>query len=163
MVAHALMCRRHYACGIQFVLGDHCPAEGIEHAGSEQQRRPVRGGAMMTRKHVNKRTLFAGTIATLALAAFGARFVYSSDAATPRSAPPVPQVVVSTPLQRQVDSRLGFLGQFSAIEQVELRAQVGGTLTGVYFNDGDIVHKGDLLFTIDERPYEIRQCSARDG
>jgi multidrug efflux system membrane fusion protein len=111
---------------------------------------------MMTRKHVNKRTLFAGTIATLALAAFGARFVYSSDAATPRSAPPVPQVVVSTPLQRQVDSRLGFLGQFSAIEQVELRAQVGGTLTGVYFNDGDIVHKGDLLFTIDARPYEIR-------
>ena len=102
---------------------------------------------MMTRKHVNKRTLFAGTIATLAVATFGAWFVYSSDAATPPPAPPVPQVVVSTPLERQVDSRLSFLGQFSAIERVELRAQVGGTLTGVYFKDGDIVHKGDLLFT----------------
>jgi len=69
--------------------------------------------------------------------------------------------VVSTPLERQVDSRLGFLGQFSAIEQVELRAQVGGTLTGVYFKDGDIVHKGDLLFTIDARPYEIRLAQAK--
>jgi membrane fusion protein, multidrug efflux system len=115
----------------------------------------------MKRVHMKKRTLFAGTIATLTVAAFGAWFVYSSDAATPPHAPPVPQVVVSTPLQRQVDSRLGFLGQFSAIEQVELRAQVGGTLTGVYFKDGDIVHKGDLLFSIDARPYEIRLAQAK--
>ena len=85
----------------------------------------------MKRVHMNKRTLFAGTIATLTIAVFGAWFVHSSDAATPSPAPPVPQVVVSTPLERLVDSRLGFLGQFSAIEQVELRAQVGGTLTGV--------------------------------
>ena len=115
----------------------------------------------MTSRHMNKRTLFAGTIATLTIAAFGAWFVHSSDAATPPPAPPVPQVVVSTPLARQVDSRLGFLGQFSAIERVELRAQVGGTLTGVYFKDGDIVHKGDLLFTIDARPYEIRLAQAK--
>ena len=115
----------------------------------------------MTSKHANKLSLLPGTIATLAVAAFGAWFVYSSDAATPPPAAPVPQVVVSTPLQRQVDSRLGFLGQFSAIEQVELRAQVGGTLTGVYFKDGDIVHKGDLLFTIDARPYEIRLAQAK--
>ena len=116
---------------------------------------------MMTRGHAYKRSLFAGTIATLTVAAFGAWFVYSSDAVTPPPTPPVPQVVVSTPLERQVDSRLGFLGQFSAIERVELRAQVGGTLTGVYFQDGDIVHKGDLLFTIDARPYEIRLAQAK--
>ena len=115
----------------------------------------------MMRRYMNKRTLFAGTIATLTIAAFGAWFVHSSNPATPPPAPPVPQVVVSTPLERQVDSRLGFLGQFSAIEQVELRAQVGGTLTGVYFKDGDIVHKGDLLFTLDARPYEIRLAQAK--
>jgi len=113
----------------------------------------------MTRRH--KRTLFAGTIATLTIATIAAWFAYSSDAATPPPAPPLPQVVVSTPLAREVDSRLGFLGQFSAIERVELRAQVGGTLTGVYFKDGDIVHKGDLLFTIDARPYEIRLAQAK--
>jgi len=39
---------------------------------------------------------------------------------------------------------------------VELRAQVGGTLTQINFKDGDIVHKGDLLFVIDPTPYEIK-------
>jgi len=69
-------------------------------------------------------------------------------------------VTVGKPLVRELDSRLGFLGQFSAVDQVELRAQVGGTLTGIHFKDGDIVHKGDLLFTIDARPYEIRLAQA---
>jgi multidrug efflux system membrane fusion protein len=79
-----------------------------------------------------------------------------SDAAIPTSAASPPQVVVSKPLVRELDSRLGFLGQFSAVDSVELRAQVGGTLTGIHFKDGDIAHQGDLLFTIDPRPYEIR-------
>src|SRR5580704_236705 len=71
-----------------------------------------------------------------------------------------PSVAVSEPLQRDVDTRLQFLGQFSAVNQVELRAQVGGTLTQIGFKDGDIVHKGDLLFSIDPRPYEIRLAQA---
>jgi RND family efflux transporter MFP subunit len=56
---------------------------------------------------------------------------------------------------------LTFLGQFAAVDQVELRAQVGGTLTGIHFKDGAIVHKGDLLFTIDAVPYEIRLAQAK--
>ena len=83
-----------------------------------------------------------------------------SDAATPTSPVSPPQVVVSKPLERELDSSLGFLGQFSAVDYVELRAQVGGTLTGIHFKDGDIVHQGDLLFTIDSRPYEIRLAQA---
>src|SRR5262245_51706679 len=82
----------------------------------------------MTPKHVTRRPLLAGTIATLAIVVTAAWLAYSyrqSDAAA--SAPAaLPQVVVSKPLEREVDSRLGFLGQFSAVEQVELRAQVGG-------------------------------------
>ena len=74
---------------------------------------------------------------------------------------PAPQVTVSAPLQREVDSRAGFLGQFSAIDRVELRAQVGGTLTEIHFKDGQIVHKGDLLFVIDPRPYEIKLEQAK--
>ncbi len=102
--------------------------------------------------------------AVTAIAAVGlAWLAYSyrqSDAATPTSPPSLPQVVVSKPLVRELDSRLGFLGQFSAVDSVELRAQVGGTLTGIHFKDGDIVHEGDLLFTIDPRPYEIRLAQA---
>ena len=81
-----------------------------------------------------------------------------SSAAAPPAA--LPQVVVSKPLVQDLDMRLGFLGQFSAVSQVELRAQVGGTLTGIFFKDGDIVPKGDLLFTIDSRPYEITLAEA---
>lgn len=74
---------------------------------------------------------------------------------------PAPLVTVSHPLQREVDTRAGFLGQFSAIDRVELRAQVGGILTEIHFKDGQIVHKGDLLFVIDPRPYEIKLEQAK--
>lgn len=74
---------------------------------------------------------------------------------------PTPVVTVSQPLRRELDVRAGFLGQFSAIDRVELRAQVGGTLTEIHFKDGQIVHKGDLLFVIDPRPYEIKLEQAK--
>src|SRR5262249_48909321 len=78
-----------------------------------------------------------------------------AHARTPVAAAPLP-VSVSEPLQQKLESRLGFLGQFSALDQVEVRAQVGGTLTEIHFKDGDIVHKGDLLFVIDPVSYEIK-------
>src|SRR5215471_20234264 len=61
--------------------------------------------------------------------------VSGSSAGAP---PALPQVVVSKPLAQDIDTRLGFLGQFSAVSQVELRAQVGGMLTGIFVKDGDI-------------------------
>ncbi|WP_186094005.1 efflux RND transporter periplasmic adaptor subunit [Burkholderia gladioli] len=86
----------------------------------------------------------------------------TGGAGTAAAAPMPPhEVTVSRPLVRDLDTRLGFLGQFSAVDQVELRAQVGGTLTGIHFRDGDVVHKGDLLFTIDSVPYEIRYSQAK--
>jgi RND family efflux transporter MFP subunit len=67
---------------------------------------------------------------------------------------------VSKPLVRDVDTQIGLLGQFSAIDRVGLRAQVGGTLTEIHFQDGQIVHKGDLLFVIDAQPYQIKRARA---
>ncbi|MGA8699585.1 MAG: efflux RND transporter periplasmic adaptor subunit [Xanthobacteraceae bacterium] len=64
------------------------------------------------------------------------------------------------PLQQNLDRRLVFLGQFSPVNRVELRAQVGGVLTEIHFQDGQIVRKGDLLFVIDPRPYEIKLALA---
>jgi multidrug efflux system membrane fusion protein len=77
------------------------------------------------------------------------------------AASPLASVGVSTPLQRDLDSQAAFLGQYSAVERVELRAQVGGTLIQIHFKDGDIVHKGDLLFVIDPEPYQIRMSQAQ--
>jgi membrane fusion protein, multidrug efflux system len=119
----------------------------------------------MTRTHVTRRALLAVTTATLVIAIVATAWLanaYRQGEAVASVAPPdLPQVVVSKPLLREVDARLGFLGQLSAIEQLEIRAQVGGTLTGIHFKDGDIVHQGDLLFTIDARPYEIRLDQAK--
>jgi membrane fusion protein, multidrug efflux system len=86
---------------------------------------------------------------------------YRNAGQTAAAAPmPLASVTVSKPLLRDVDTRIGFLGQFSAVDRVELRAQVGGTLTEIHFRDGQIVHKGDLLFVIDPRPYEIKLAQA---
>ena len=58
----------------------------------------------------------------------------------PAAAPPLPpQVTVSQPLQAKVSGTTTFLGQFSAVDSVELRAQVGGKLTAITFRDGQVV------------------------
>src|SRR5580693_5180244 len=88
----------------------------------------------------------------------GPRLLAPSAEQVAAVAPPV--VAVSAPLQRYVDTRLQFLGQFSAVNEVELRAQVGGTLTQIGFKDGDIAHEGDLLFAIDPTPYQIKLSEA---
>jgi membrane fusion protein, multidrug efflux system len=76
------------------------------------------------------------------------------------SAAPAPAVTVSLPVVETVASRTGFLGQFSAVDDVDIRAQVGGVLTQINFQDGQLVKRGDLLFVIDPRPYEIALTSA---
>src|SRR5258707_374907 len=96
----------------------------------------------------------AATAAVIAALHFLAPSVDQAVAAAP------PSVGVSVPIQREVDGRLEFLGQFSAVQQVDLRAQVGGTLTQIGFKDGDIVHQGDLLFLIDPTPYQIKFSEA---
>src|SRR5260221_4358927 len=71
--------------------------------------------------------------------------------------PPSPPVVpVALPLRENITNRTELTGQFSAVNQVGLRAQVSGYLTEIHFQDGQIVRKGDLLFVIDPRPYEIQ-------
>jgi RND family efflux transporter MFP subunit len=105
---------------------------------------------------------WAGSLIALGLVAGGViagpRLLAPSADQAAVVTPPV--VAVSVPLQRDVDKRFQFLGQFSAVDQVELRAQVGGTLTQIGFKDGDIVHKGDLLFEIDPTPYQIKLSEA---
>jgi RND family efflux transporter MFP subunit len=89
---------------------------------------------------------------------FGPGLLASSAKAT---APAAPTVTVSTPAERDVEKRLQLLGQFSAVQQVELRPQVGGTLNKISFKDGDIVREGDVLFEIDPTPYQIKLDEAK--
>ena len=79
---------------------------------------------------------------------------------TAAALPPPPTVTVSAPLRRKLASWTTFTGQFSAVDRVEIRAQVSGYLTDIDFKDGQLVKKGDLLFVIDPRPYQIALANA---
>lgn len=54
-----------------------------------------------------------------------------------------------------------YTGRFDAVESVDLRARVSGYLTDIHFKDGQMVAQGDLLFTIDSRPFERTLEQAR--
>jgi RND family efflux transporter MFP subunit len=117
------------------------------------------------KRHVSRRhrfTIWAGLALMVIILAGGFLWARGVFVQTPSrtSAPTPPLVAVSPPLQRDVDGSLEFLGQFSAVDHLELRAQVGGTLTKIGFKDGDIIHTGDLLFVIDPRPYQIKLSEA---
>jgi len=65
-----------------------------------------------------------------------------------------PPVTVATPVKRTVTDWDEFTGRFEAVEEVQVRARVGGAVTNVEFRDGAIVRTGDLLYIIDARPFE---------
>lgn len=101
------------------------------------------------------------TIVTIPIIAASLFFLWRQmpahqQAAQPQAGGFAPKVSVSEPLLKQIPTMMELLGQFSAINRVELRAQVGGVLSQIHFTDGQIVNKGDLLFVIDTRPFEIR-------
>jgi membrane fusion protein, multidrug efflux system len=65
-----------------------------------------------------------------------------------------PPVTVAQPVKRMVTDWDEFTGRFEAMEEVQVRARVGGFVNTVEFRDGAIVRAGDLLYTIDSRPFE---------
>ena len=82
-------------------------------------------------------------------------------APTAQQAPPPPAVTVAKPLVEELREWSDFTGQFEARESVEIRARVSGYLESVNFTDGQLVKKGDLLFVIEPRPYEIALETAK--
>ncbi|RLP79163.1 efflux RND transporter periplasmic adaptor subunit [Xanthobacter tagetidis] len=75
--------------------------------------------------------------------------------------PPAPQVTVASPATRTVTDHDEYVGRFVAIDEVNLRARVSGYLDKIHFTDGQMVKEGDLLFTIDQRPFKIALDQAK--
>jgi multidrug efflux system membrane fusion protein len=71
------------------------------------------------------------------------------------AAPPAPSVTVAHPVQRVITEWDEYTGRFAALETVEVRARVSGFVDSIHFKEGQMVNRGDLLFIIDKRPYEI--------
>lgn len=66
----------------------------------------------------------------------------------------LPVVKVRAPQRQFVNDWQEYSGRLEAVEQVEIRPRVEGTLLSVHFRDGQLVREGDLLFTIDPAPFE---------
>lgn len=72
-----------------------------------------------------------------------------------QAAPPPPPVTVAKPKSIPVTEYDEYVGRFQAINRVSVNARVSGYLDKISFTDGQMVKEGDLLFTLDQRPYKI--------
>src|SRR6059058_3183702 len=88
--------------------------------------------------------------------------VFTLCAACRKDAPPMqaPQVTVASALERVVSDWDEFTGHFEAVNSVEVRPRVGGFVQRIGFTEGATVHQGDVLFVIDQRPYEAEVSRA---
>jgi len=84
-----------------------------------------------------------------------------SDEQASAPQPQAPEVTVAHPLNREVVDWDDYVGQFQAVQEVDVRPRVSGYLTEIHFEDGQVVKAGDVLFTIDQRPYKARLDAAR--
>ncbi|HTH45561.1 MAG TPA: efflux RND transporter periplasmic adaptor subunit, partial [Oxalicibacterium sp.] len=96
--------------------------------------------------------LIAG-IATVSLSGHAEK---TSSASAPAATP----VSVAAVLERSVTEWDDFSGRIEAVDQVEIRPRVSGTIDAVHFQEGQLVKKGDRLFTIDPRPYKAELAQA---
>jgi multidrug efflux system membrane fusion protein len=100
-------------------------------------------------------------LASLALVAPLLAACGSSQAPAQTAAPPPPAVTVAKPEKRTIVDEDEYVGRFTAVDSVEVRSRLSGYLASVNFTDGQMVKKGELLFTIDRRPFQIVLDQAR--
>jgi len=116
-------------------------------------------------KHVSSRLRYyaLGATALVGVLALGIPYLSGSranDVQAEQTTPPVANVTVAHPTVKSLTEWDEFTGRFQAVDDVEVRARVSGYLENVAFEDGQIVKKGDLLFTIDPRPFEAELAAA---
>lgn len=84
--------------------------------------------------------------------------IFAADAPP---APPAVPVTVVYPEKKEVTEWDEYTGRFVAFERVDIRARVSGYLQDIHFADGERVEKGDLLFSLDPRPFEAAISAAK--
>ncbi|MCW5691155.1 MAG: efflux RND transporter periplasmic adaptor subunit [Pseudolabrys sp.] len=108
------------------------------------------------------RSFITSVVRAGAVAAFAVMLASCGDGQKQQQAgPPPPAVTVAPPVKRTVTDYDEYVGRFIAVNSVEVRARVSGYLDAVHFTDGQLVKDGDLLFTIDKRPFQNAAAQAR--
>ncbi|MGV3774725.1 MAG: efflux RND transporter periplasmic adaptor subunit [Verrucomicrobiales bacterium] len=76
------------------------------------------------------------------------------SASKPAAQPAVPSVSVAQPIPKRVNEWDEFTGRLASPQSVDVRARVSGYIEKVHFKEGSEVQQGDLLFSLDKRPYQ---------
>ena len=121
-------------------------------------------GRRLIERYATKRTVTGGwpwacgAVALLIAGSFAAGCAKQQAAAPPRAAVPV---VVAKVTQKAMPVQVTAIGNVEPYSTISIRAQVAGELLEVHFQEGDSVRKGQLLLTIDPRPYEAALAQAQ--
>lgn len=91
-----------------------------------------------------------------ALASLGMLTACDDGTDAQRPGPQPPAVTVAKPVVKDIMERDDFTGRFEAVDDVNVRARVTGYLEKIHFTEGSLVREGDLLVTIDQRPYQTQ-------
>ena len=110
-----------------------------------------------------RRLWMAGTAFTAFTAIATAVFSMKTSSAQPPAAPQATPVSVATVVPTDVATFDEFSGRLEAVERVDIRSRVAGTVQSVHFREGALVTKGDLLLTIDPAPYasDVERAAAQ--
>lgn len=113
----------------------------------------------LERRYGRKRVYVVGGIVLIVVALLVLRAFLVGSKPTPP--PPIRPVLVAKVVQKDVPRYLDEIGTCAAYETVQVQAQVSGQIMERNFQDGADVKKGDLLFTIDPRPYQAALDQAK--
>jgi membrane fusion protein, multidrug efflux system len=105
---------------------------------------------------LSRSKLAVAAIAVIVIAGLGTFGAIRVDARAPAQSAPtiVPEVDVATVVQKTITDWQTYSGRLQAVDKVDVRPLVSGTIVAVNFQDGALVKKGDVLFVIDPRPYQ---------
>jgi len=114
---------------------------------------------------LSRSRLTIAVVTVLVVAGLGTLGAIRVDARAPAQSAPtvVPEVDVATVIEKTITDWQTYSGRLEAVDKVEIRPQVSGTIVSVNFKDGALVKKGDTLFVIDPRPYQaaVDQAAAQ--
>jgi len=118
----------------------------------------------MPKKPLSRTRIAYAVLAVAVVAGIGAFSAIRVNASAPaQAAPMAPEVDVASVLNKTVTDWQSYSGRLEAVDRVDVRPQVSGTIVSVDFKDGALVKKGQTLFVIDPRPYaaEVDRAKAQ--
>ena len=130
----------------------------VANPGGDTAAQPIAAPADARRRLTTTQKVAFGAIPLAVVAGLA---LSRGGGAPAQGAPPPATVTAAAPLVREISEWDDYSGRFEASRSVEVRPRVSGAIVGIHFQDGALVRKGQLLFSIDPRPFTAALAEAR--